>query len=60
MSEEMIAILRDKNYSHFFIDGTFSCIPAGYLKNKNEKEIYFTIKFLKSGGRTIYRLSWIQ
>jgi hypothetical protein len=25
----MISNLSDKNYSHFFIDGTFDCVPSG-------------------------------
>ena len=26
-SDEMLDVLEDKNYSHFFLDGTFKCVP---------------------------------
>ena len=28
-TEEMLNILEDKNYNHFFLDGTFKCVPKG-------------------------------
>ena len=30
MDNRMKSILNDKNFEHFFIDGTFECVPAGY------------------------------
>lgn len=27
----MISDLSDKNFSHFFIDGTFDCVPSGSI-----------------------------
>ena len=29
-SEPMLDILEDRNYSHFFLDGTFKCVPKGF------------------------------
>ena len=26
---EMLDILEDKNFTHFFLDGTFKCVPKG-------------------------------
>ena len=28
-TDEMLDILEDKNYTHFFLDGTFKCVPKG-------------------------------
>jgi hypothetical protein len=30
-TESMLNILIDKNYSQFFIDGTFKCVPKGKI-----------------------------
>ena len=28
-TDEMLDILEDKNYTQFFLDGTFKCVPKG-------------------------------
>lgn len=28
-TDEMLDVLEDKNYTHFFLDGTFKCVPKG-------------------------------
>lgn len=35
-SDNMLDILIDKNYTQFFIDGTFKCVPKG-IKNHKKK-----------------------
>ena len=30
-TEEMLNILIDQNYTQFFIDGTFKCVPKGRI-----------------------------
>lgn len=40
-SEEMLNILEDKNYNHFFLDGTFKCVPKGEKTKKTQIKIEF-------------------
>ncbi len=28
-TDDMLDILEDRNYTHFFLDGTFKCVPKG-------------------------------
>ena len=43
MDKNMRSILTDKNYEHFFIDGTFECIPAGYSNYIRNLIIYIVL-----------------
>ena len=51
-TNKMISDLGDKNYSHFFIDGTFDCVPSGSIFEQfidcvgyNETKDYFSPVF---------------
>ena len=51
-TNKMISGLSDKNYTHFFFDGTFDCVPSGRIFEQfivcigyNETKDYFSPVF---------------